>query len=160
MRIFNLDIKRLVVLLLPVGLRNDLMKAYLKAAATPLMYVLDIFTRNRNDNLYRLSITPQVCFLEKMLNDRYDNTLRRIFITDGILRSQQYIYTEAEQRTKYIYTSGEANILYIFTSNEVGYIGGSFIVNVPSDISFNMDEMRALIDIYKLAGRTFEIKIY
>lgn len=160
MKIFDTNIEWLYNSFLIVRLRNKFMQTLLNSLTKPLSIMYNIFKINRNGNIYRLSITPQVCYLEKMLNDRYDSVLRRIFITDGILRTQKYIYTKDEQRDLYIYTSNEVSKNFIYTSAEDGYYDGSFIVNVSAGISFNEPEMRSLIDTYKLAGRSFKIKIY
>jgi len=155
--IFRIDYYRLVKLLLPVMLRRPLLVAFLEAIVSPIDRLYGLFTTNRNANLYRLSVTPQVCFLEKALNDRFDVSQRRIYIEDGVFYDEQYLYTEGESLDEYVYMQSENKDIYLYTRSETGSGSVDFIIVVPAGIRYNEAEMRALVDMYKLASKTFII---
>ncbi|KAA2244562.1 hypothetical protein F0L74_00880 [Chitinophaga agrisoli] len=155
---FDVDLPKLVRLLLPPRLRTVKHVAWLQALTNPVNYLYQQFRRNRDANLYRLSITPQVVYLEKLLNDRYDIAGRRISIKDAVVLTSEYIYQEQELKPVYIYTEAENRPVHLFTDAEIG--GGSvdFFVLAPSDLTYNENEMTALIDNYKLAGKRYKIQ--
>lgn len=156
--IFNIDFDRLIMLFLPEKLHDNIVVAYLRAAVKPLKDIKILFDNNRKENLYRLGITPQVFSLEKMLNDRYDNVLRRIFISNGSFIEPDYIYTRAEQKPKYIYTRAEQKPDYLYQHSEIGYDNVDFYVNIPASLNISESEVDELLEIYKLAGKVHAIK--
>lgn len=114
--------------------------------------------RFRKQKLYELSITPQKPYLEMLLNDKYDFTLRRIYIEDGIDKPAPYIYQRAEVKPMYIRKRSEAMPKTIYTRGESGDLKDDFVVFVPMDVVFEFEEMGSLIKIYKLAGVKFKIQ--
>lgn len=147
--IYNINYGRLVVWLLPNALRKTRLIAYIEALIKPVTSAYLAFRHYRNARLYELAITPQVCYLEKMLNDRYDPLQRRICIVDSVDQDPQHIYLAAENKPVYlgvktIYTMGETSILYPF----------DFFVQVPVVLqgTFQVPEMLQLVNTYKLAG--------
>jgi hypothetical protein len=99
-----------------------------------------------------------VVFLEKLLNDRYDISNRRIRITDALVYSSLYLYQEEENKPVFFYAEAESAPAFVFTEEEVGLQTVDFYVLVPSVITFNENELRALLDAYKLAGKTYKIQ--
>ncbi|WP_165026839.1 hypothetical protein [Dysgonomonas sp. ZJ279] len=154
---FSVNYQKLVVLLTPTFLRSPLILAFLSALVAPIDYLYSSFMRFRDANLYHLDITPQVCFMEKVLNDRFDRSERRIFISDGERFDQMYLYTQSEALDEYIYLPSEGYVTYLFTSAETGAETVDFIVSVPQSLQFNAPEMSAVIDLYKLASKTYKI---
>lgn len=150
---FDLKYSTLATWLTPVMLRTALFNWLQHSCVAYIEYLHTRFARNRENNLYHLRITPQVCFMEMVLNDRFDLLDRRIYISDGLFYDQEYIYTEAEAIDQYLFTDSEKAALYIYASSEVGAESADFIVNVPKTISFNESEMMSVIDIYKLASK-------
>lgn len=158
---FKFDVLRFALSQLPVRLRFPVLSAYADAVAQPAADIYASFAASRDATLYRLSITPQTCYLEKALNDRFDNQQRRIYITDGARRNNLYIYTREENFPVYINERGNDAPKYIYQRSEsIETTGYNFIVNVTKEISFNTDEMRALLDRHKLAGKIYNINIY
>jgi hypothetical protein len=136
----------------------------LNAITKPFNTLLNIYFKdNRKANLYNLQITPQVCYLTKALNDRFDSFLRRIYITDGEALPNTFIFLPGENQPKYIYLQSENEaIIPIFLQNESGgYVGGvSFIINVPAAIApteIEINEILSFANEYKLAGKTCKV---
>lgn len=152
---FRVDFIKWVQLVLPILLRKPRLIAFIEVCISEIDAMYMRFLSWRYDNLYRLSITPQVYSLEKALNDRFDYSLRRIYITKGIHYPMSYIFTQDESLDEYIGTGSEDNNMYIYTRSESGGNSVSFIINVPSPIPFNDPEMRAMVEMYTV--KTFDI---
>lgn len=151
---FNIDYNTLVRWLLPVPLRKRLILAWLQALVWPVVLLYQAHRRYREANLYRLSISPQVCYLEKLLNDRYDRTDRRIYIDDAIDRPPLYLFQDAENKPVYLGSRP------LYRENEFGLNLDDFVVYVPVIVIFEFNEMRSLIDLYKLAGTRYSIQFF
>lgn len=158
-KIYDIDYRKLVRWMTPHALRQAAMLSWVYGITSAVVTVYQLFLRYRTAKLYQLSITPQVCYLEKMLNDRFDNTERRIYIDDGITYDPPYLYLDSEEKPIWLYTSGEP-VLFIYTDGEtVGTSSDDFVVYVPGVLSFNNDEMKALLNAYKLAGKRYKIQL-
>ncbi len=156
-KIFKTDLKKLVQLLQIIRLRRTRLFAFLYAVIAPVETLYKLFTTNRDNNLYRLLITPQVCYLEKFLNDRYDSAKRRIRITGAFYADIVYLFLRAENKPLYLFTRAENQPVYLFTQGETSNIPVDFIIVVPADVTFSENQMRGEVDSYKLAGKKYEI---
>ncbi len=156
--IFHIDYKKLVKLLMPVRLRNPIISASLSGFIWCLQLIYNTFIQNRIVNLYRLTITPQVVYLERLLNDKYDISLRRIRIDDTITHDALYIYQKEENKPLELYIKSENKPVYLYRSEETDLNPVDFIILVPYDVQFQEPEFRAVVDSYKLAGKTYLIK--
>lgn len=150
---YNININKLTALLTPTFLRKERHLAWLRALHYPLNGLADRFNFNRNENLYNLAHNGQVCYLRKVLNDRFDVSQRRIEIADGNRYKRPYIYTDGERKPKFLGT------MYLRDDADYGDTGLDFLVLVPSDLKYNSYEMRALVDFYKLASKRYKIQI-
>lgn len=82
---FRLDTPRLVWLLLPTTLRKPRLVAWLTTLASPVAYLYQQFLSYRLDTLRELSYNGQTALMEKGLNDKLDNNLRRIVIRNSAI---------------------------------------------------------------------------
>lgn len=159
-KIFIIDYQRLVNWLVPGALRKPVTLAWLRVMMSQVVLLYQAFMRNRNANLYTLGITPQVCYLEKMLNDRFDNTARGIWIGDPQRSSALYLYRDDELKPEWLYTDAENKPLVAYSDEEAGLRNVDFIVHLPAGLVANINEMKALLDMYKLAGKTYKIETH
>jgi len=158
-KIYDIDFGKVVRENLRRKKRKPRIMALLNALAKPVVLIHQDFLRYRQAKIYQLLITPQKCYLERLLNDRYDFTQRRIYIKDGIDKPPTFIYQSAELKPLYIYNRSEGKPKkYIYTAGESGDLKDDFIVFVPMDISFESAEMVSLIKGFKLAGTKFKIQ--
>nr|DAX58619.1 MAG TPA: hypothetical protein [Caudoviricetes sp.] len=165
MKIFQLDIEKLTLLLIPTFLRKPNLVGWLRILVAPIVRLHYDFTLKRAADLNILSLNGQVCRLRKALNDAFDPIHRRIRILDGNQYRNQYIYTEAERKPKYLGT------LYLHRSVDYADTGVDFIVKVPQEVwnvqktptsqigHYRFFEMEALIDFYKLASKRYIIAL-
>ena len=82
MKLYQIDYKRLALLLLPTFLRKPRIFAFLSAFVFGVSVLHNRFMKNRTANLLRIKRNGQVCYLKGMLNDELDPDKRRIRITD------------------------------------------------------------------------------
>ena len=113
---------------------------------------MDDFNFSRNQNLYNLAYNGQVCYLRKVLNDRFDIAQRRIKIIDGNKYKREYIYTDGEKKPRFLGT------IYLHDDADYSDTGVDFVVLIPVGLNYNDYEMRALIDFYKLASKRYKIQ--
>lgn len=146
---------------IPDELSHPLFTALALVLVTPFVLVYNSLLTFRIQLLYKLSITPQVVFLEKMLNDRYDTTARRIYIRDGKEYNPIYLFQKSEFKPTFLFQKTETTPLkiHMFLKNETGQYTYDFIVYVPAVVAFDMNELMALVNIYKLAAKSCKVQI-
>ncbi len=127
----------------------------------PLVKMYNAFLRFCDATIYDLLFTGQVCSLERMLNDKYDFTSRRIYIEDAVLQSPIYLYQDIENKDVDLYTDAENLAVSIFTDGETnGQTSNHFIVFVAVSIAFDATEMRSVIMQKRLVGKRFKIQTF
>lgn len=149
---YKVDFDRLVLLLLPTFLRKPVLFGYVRALIAPIAGLHYKWSRMRDDNLTKLSYNSQRCYLRKALNDKYDPDLRRITIEGTLGVDQDYIYTQAENLDVFL------GVMYL--EQDFNYMIGAvdFLVNVPAAIlNEKINEITALVDFYKLAGKSYQL---
>lgn len=140
--------------------RKPRILALLNAMTKPVIILYQDFLNYRKAKLYDLMITGQVCYLEALLRDRYDYTLRRIYITDAVDYSPIYLYQDTELHPVSLYTDAENNPEYLYTDGEGGDYSNDFVIMVPDDIIFSEIEMRSLVMRKRLPGMKFKIQTF
>ena len=108
--------------------------------------------------LYYINITGQVIYLERILNDLYDPSFRRIYITDAAVVLPPYVYALSDDEAPlYIYDASDMEApLYLYTLDEY-YTNPEFIVNVPvARSSFDL-RIKKIVNTYKLAAAKYAV---
>lgn len=149
---YKVDFKKLVVLLLPISLRQPLLIALFQVFIEPLENIHYEFTEKRTDTLYKIAHNGQVCYMRKALNDKFDRVDRRVKIIEGNQYQREYIYTEAEKKPKYL------GVIYIREDADYADTGVDFIVQIPEKM-YKKYEVEAIIDYYKLASKRYKIEL-
>lgn len=154
---FKIDFNRLVLLLLPTFLRKPKMFAFVRALMQPLVSLH--FTWRfafRRTNINKLSYNGQRCYLRKALNDNADPELRRIYIAEVPQLDENYLYQPGENLDFFLDTMF-LDLDYTEQGETV-----DFIVYLPSwdKQIFNekINEIIAILEFYKLAGKTYKIR--
>lgn len=119
---------------------------------------------------YKTQFTGEVISLEYFLNNQYDPTLRRIYIDTFDDVSDMYLFNRVEaDESIYVYNSSEYSNptgpvnpladpeqLYLYNETELENIA-TFTVFVPIGLVYNQIQMRADVDYYRVAGKTYQI---
>ena len=158
---FNVNIKRLALLVLPTWLRRPLVGALIYAGVTPLGRLTQELRKYRNTTHYRLRHNGQVCKLRGVLNDEFDPALRRITVEDrdsATMIEAAIIYRREVARWVMVPCRGFGAAI-IHREGFSGTSGYDFWVNVPDELRTAGIEtrMRAIINTYKLASKRYTI---
>lgn len=156
-RYYDIDFSKLLTWLLPLRMRLEKWKLFLEALGTQIVLTHNSFLRYRDYKLYQLGITSQVCYLEKLLRDRFDFIQRRIVIKDAVYYDPIYIFKRAEEKPIWLTKRSEDDPVYLFSRGETGQQNYDFIIEVPLDVVFDEAEMRAMVNSY-ICGKRYKIE--
>lgn len=159
---FNFNYLNTLILQLPVKLRQTKFIAWIEVLTKLVADMLNNFKTYRTIKLFFLQHNSQVMYLEHILNDRFNNAGTEIYIEGGSDQVKKYLYNKSEVKTPlYIYNKAEVGYTptYIYNKKEqIPAVG--FIIWVPDTLIFDENEMRALVNRLKLAGKMYTIKYY
>ena len=141
------NFKQVLNFAFPPRIYKGVAKSVLTALGSTLNEILSRYITSFDKKHEDLSITPQVCFLEKKLNDRYDEE-RRIRIEDPEVIEGRFFFPHTDTPDKKFYFGKKA---YFVKDTRYNNTDLGFIVVLPISIEVT-NEMRALIDRYKLAS--------
>lgn len=148
-----------MIWLIPAPLRKPFQIAWLMALISPVIRLHNELVAFRRAVIYRLTITPQVVYLEKALNDRYDVTLRRIRIVDAEELEGIPVFLKSENKQVVFYRKSEDEARIYYTREESARYGVDFVVEIPVFVSFDLPELTAFLEGFKLASKKFKVKI-
>lgn len=156
---FNIDFRKLALLLTPIFWRFTIFVDYIYTFIEPISRLHFDFLGFRKKEIYKVVHNGQVIILEKVLNDAFDETERRIFISEEVFFDPLYIYTTDENKPVFLGTE------YIYVTPVNDAIDTDFIVNFPIALKPNNslallnfeNRIKALTNYYKLASKRFKI---
>ena len=156
---YNISFPRLVLLLLPTMLRQNMIVAFVTALARPLTLI------HSNFDAYRLqvdtSVNSQVCYLEYLLNDAYDYYDRRIIIRDAPINYDDFfLFDSITGKAVLLPDAGAGDASLWVDSGKLGTTNADFEVVFPKGYSFTDSEEKALwqlINNNKLASKKYNI---
>ncbi len=156
---FDINHINLTYQLLPTIWRQLILPRYIYAAFKGARDVWDRFVVLRNQTLYDLNFNGQVHNLTHVLNETFDAQNWQITITDAADVDFVYIGTRQEPfNDLYVGTRSEPfNGVYVGTRQEYTS-ANSFIINIPNT-GIDQDALRALVDKYRVAGKTYSINV-
>ena len=157
---YIVNFKKLALMFLPPAFRKPWITAILYSALNPLNDIYVRFKSFRRDTNYRLTHNGQTCYLEALLNDMFDRSDRRIYITEDVSELEDStLHMRSKKQALHIplRKSGKAH-----TINRRGFggiNGYDFWVCVPAALRSQIDVARltAIVNTYKLASKRFSI---
>lgn len=140
---------------------DSLLVSIVRVLLRPFKTLYTVFVAYREETLRKMTYNSQVIVLENMLNDVFDETLRRIrVITIYDILQPPYIYTAAEDEPLYVYTAAEYNAnpslqrVYLHQNNELGVIYDFIVEAAPGSLTVEqIIRLKSLVNYYKLAGK-------
>lgn len=151
--------------LLPLLLRQPKLLAVLKALLSPLVLLYNDFFAFKTAAIYKTEHNAAITLLEKMLNDGFDNVLRRIFINNAEITATQHYYDEANGDPLYFYDEGNGDPQWFFDIETFNVYRSDFTVFLPmamrpldpEDEERLLTRIRADLDYYKMYGTKYTI---
>lgn len=157
---YDVNFKRLALLLLPTFWRQPLLGAIAYAIVSPVSYLHARFTRFRQESNYRLGHNGQVCYLRAVLNDQFDPGERRITLSEEPGRAGGWIVHERGGERSTLLPRRERGEAILANRRGFGGVNAvDFWVNIPLAIRDKVDaaRLRAIVNTYKLASKRFSI---
>ncbi len=157
----NVNFRRLATWLMPPILRGSFFVEWVNILIVPVKAIYNDFKRYVEEQAYWLGITPQVCYLEKALNDTFDKEFRRITITDTTDYLVILIHKAEAQKplmTHKANTGNDEDIPIIHHSSAYADSGYDFNVNIPFLLTQPEEfRLRSILDKFKLASKQYRI---
>lgn len=156
---YDIDINVTARLEVPEKDRGSVRLAWLRVFVYCIKYVYGLFMTFRADRAYRMAHNSQVCYMGAVLNDAFDNTLRRIYIDDPVYRDPVWLYLAAEDRPMWLATDAELPVVdydapvYLYKDSEISTGVAQFIVYYPAGLDVDLVRMTALIEKYRLPSK-------
>lgn len=152
---FNIEHSKSATSLTPTRQRKIKFLSMLKCFTAPLQIYQNDFEKNRDNNLYKLNHNSQICKLAAVLNETFDKTQRRIYLTDGGDNEVTLIHRDSDQKLLQL-------PIIVHRDEDYGDSGYDFVVVIPQDINLTREvelHMKSVIKFYKLAGKRFKINV-
>lgn len=164
--IFNIDWGNVTENLTPWFWRKDnndnesKLIAYLRSMIAPIQTISNTLLAFQQETIDFLKYTGQHTSLEEYLNDTYDTTLRRIYITENDIAAidavNMYLSGETNPSPLSFYLSGEVVPVPIaFYLSGEGLVDNNFTVNIPVAVVFDTTVITAQLRNYVEASKNF-----
>lgn len=157
---YDVNIRRLALLLLPTFWRRPLFGAFAFALVTPVSHLHVRFMQYRQRTGYRLRHNGQVCYLRAVLNDEFDPELRRITLSDSDKADfGTVVYRRAHRRPLKLPLRADSAGEKIYRREFTGAGAVDFIVGIPDALRGRIDESRlsGVVDTYRLASMRYAV---
>lgn len=161
MNVFNINIDKYIVHLLPTKLRQPRIIHWLLCLIKPVKDLYNQFFQYRLNAIYKIEHTPQSYSMVNVFNDAFDFASRRIRIVDGIYKAPVYFYEPEETNPVHFYEPIENNPVYFYEPEELENFDVDFIILLPFGLNLPPAEMirlRALCDFYRSPDKTYLIQ--
>ena len=164
-QVYSINWNRFVALQVPSFLRKAKLLAYLNALIVAVAHLHVAFLAFRRQALYKVNHNSQICYLQAVLNDSFDNVQRRIVIRNAILREPVWFYEPEENKPVWFYEASDNKPVYFREENEFVGDGADFLVVMPIALQPIAEEdntaleiqIKGQIDYYKLFVKNYKI---
>jgi hypothetical protein len=159
MRIYQINYGKLLLLLLPTFLRQNVIVALLSALTSPIRTLYNSFIQYKDNTLQELEVTPQVFSLRAALNRAYN--LQEGFIIEDYVKQGEWLmlFDEIEYRSELLVIVEDDTYLRIDDESTLQQVQGGFIVTVPNSLSASdYHRIRTIINKHKLMGIPYILK--
>ena len=140
-------------ILLPFAKRKVRFVAWVKVFLSWLGDILDRLRLFRGKSLRDAKMTPQICYLEKYLNDRFNST--EIKIVEGYSLGPWMFLAGPPAGDVDFYAVEPDN--YCYASNVTTDV--DFVVEVPRELESECNVIAAIVQKFKMVGKSFIIQL-
>jgi|SRR5690554_1117709 len=154
--IYNINWYRLVKMLVLPAVNKPTLLAFINSALAPIRTNYDAFLSFKQDAEYRVQHNGQVCYLQKMLNDKFDNSLRRIRVQNVQPKERLYFYYEEDNAAVFFYNNGDDKPVFFYNPQDY-YNEFDFEVLVPEALASQINLMEIEINYYKIYSKNYQI---
>lgn len=151
---WSLSLFKSILLLIPTPLRKTRFLAWLKVSLSYLHMLAESLKIYRYFLHREITTTPQVIYIERLLNTRFGRS--DIFISEGYGLGP-WIWNISPESGEFDFYFDQQDS-FVFNSNDAETI--SFIVNIPSILHIYAKNIGAIVQKHKLPGKSFIIQIF
>ena len=146
-------------MILPPKKRASRILNLMKSLFAPLNTVKTQFYDHYNEIKYNLQFNGQIIYLEHILNDKFDNTLRRIYIEDAENAPSTFLFNNSEGNEEtFLFNNFESEPpVYFYNLQELN-LQVDFIVFVPIGFIYNADQLKNIVNKYKHSATRYKIE--
>lgn len=144
---------RMIQILLPFSRRKPRVIAWVKVFVSHLTFITESLREFWSLSVKEAKMTPQVSYLEHLLNDRYGR--EDIFISDGY-ELGPWVFTKDEEADPEFFLDQADSFLW----TGIDGIITDFIVNIPEILLDQAQVIAAYVWKFKLCGKTFIIQVF
>lgn len=163
--IYTINWAALIESLMPLLNRDQLTLKWLNALIQPLVTLYLDFLNFRRSSLYKVSHNSQVVYLQKMLNDKFDDSLRRIRINNAVIKEPVWFYEPEDDKPVWFYEPEDNKPVIFYEDSDFNGDGVDFTVLVPSSLrpatataeQAYITRMSGQINYYKLLSKNYTI---
>lgn len=152
--IFQINWFRLVKMLVFPAVQKPVLLAFINALLAPIRTKYNNFIQFKTDTDYRVQHNGQVCYLQKMLNDKFDNSLRRIRVQNVPAKPRLSFYQPEDDKSVFFYE--DEPLVHFYTPNSY-YNEFDFEVLIPTSLSHYNDQIATEINYYKIYSKNYQI---
>lgn len=156
---FEIDFKRLMILMLPAWLRKPMIFGLLRAGTSAIETLYGCFKKMRMEHVVRLTHNGQVCYLRGVLKYYFGDG----FEVGSVEYDGEWLYavTESSVHIPVTISEKEKDVPVLSSEQMMNMAQNEFIVFVPSKYWSRLQEIEALVDRYKLPSKKAQyIKTY
>ena len=160
----KIDYSKLAVLLLPTFLRQPILMSLARILMVPLQRLHDEHHAARDERMYQLRHTSQICHIKDALNREFavgnhaltpDYTAGFEIEDINAIGDWVMTYDEVPAFADVHTMAEDDDYLLVYDETIITQATQSFIVYVPKEIEFNISlpKVRAIVEQYRLASR-------
>lgn len=150
----NIDYDKIRQLLLPSVLRDSsVLNAFIAAILQPLKTIYSSWHQYERTERKARTYNSQVKNLRRAISDRIGAAYESVLIYDVEDKEHIYIYRKTDNKDVLL---ANDNPVVIYRESEIRYSRG-FIVSIPSEYQAKIDEIRAVLDRYKMVTSRYYI---
>jgi len=139
-------------ILLPPRKRRPRFTAWIKVSVSFIASIIDMLFVLWENSTAEARMTPQVIYIERLLNNRYGRS--DIFISEGFTLGP-WVFSNADTPDPDFYMDQADS--FVYGTNDAIVV--DFIVNIPSLLSGEVQDIAAMVMKYKFLGKYFIIQI-
>lgn len=154
---YDIDYKKLALLLMPVRLRRPRLASLVYVTVSQVQRTARLFGSFRADTDYRLAHNGQICRLRAVLNDKYDPVRRRILIEDIASLPESLLHLRSSGL--FLVAPSRPGAITLSRRGFGSFSTYDFTVVLPAAMrgDINEDQLRAVVDTYRLAGKRYTL---
>jgi len=155
MKAFQINFSKLAFLTTPTMLRGKKLMMFITSLVYPLSPLHGDFLKHREDNIYKIKHTGQVCYLRKVLNDAFLDRNKSFQIEDSA-RTGNWLYARDKDLTNHLMLPQRPSGLLFWHVDAITAGASGFVVIIPDNFDGDIDvlnQIKSIVNQYKLLSK-------